>query len=85
MSEERWARYRHRKRLDIEYDVRESNALSGEFWAKLHALENEACVRVRTIRNHSFVEEVHQPAFTLMPAEFFSMSIGELRGRAWAR
>lgn len=72
MAEVRWARYRHRHRPDIEYEVQEDNARQdGVFRANVYYLKDEPCVRIRTIRNLSFAEEVHQPAYTLMPAEKF--------------
>jgi hypothetical protein len=72
LSEERWARYRRREHPEIEYSVREGNATqSGEFGAKIYAFKDEPCVRIRTIRNLAFKEEVHQPAYTMMPADKF--------------
>lgn len=72
MAEVRWARYRHRYRLNIQYDVQLANADEGvESWLKEYDVKGEACVRIRTIRNHAFSEEVHEPAYTFMPAKFF--------------
>lgn len=68
MSEIRWVRYSHRERPEIEYDVAcsipDGGPISVEF-------KGERCFRVRTIRNVSIAEEVHEPAYTLMPADKF--------------
>ena len=74
MSEEKivvpdktWVRYRHRTRPEIEFDVAcypGGGPISEEF-------NGESCFLVRTICNHAFAEEVHQPAYTKMPADVF--------------
>jgi len=64
-----WIRYRHRERPEIEYDVAcypipGGGPISSEF-------KGERCFHIRTVRNISFAEEVHQPAYTMMPANKF--------------
>lgn len=72
MNEERWLRYRHRKIPAIEYEVLEdSSTPNGEFAAKVYAFKDDLCLRIRSIRNLAFAEEVHEPAFTMMPAGLF--------------
>lgn len=81
MAEVRWVRYRHRKIQNIEYDVQEGNAtISGEFGANVYVFKDEACVRIRTIRNLSFAEEVHEPAYTFMPATLFFYVYEQVEG-----
>lgn len=64
-----WARYGHRGRPEIEYDV-EVESDSGRLTAFLMP-EGGYCFRIRTIKNHSHHEEAHRPAYTYMPAEHF--------------
>ena len=66
IEEATWIRYRHRERLEIEYEV-ESDPDTCE--PLPFVFRGEVCHRIRTIRNLSYPEEVHQPAFTMMPAE----------------
>jgi hypothetical protein len=67
----RFVRYQHRKRPDIEYDVLEDSAKNGLPFTRYDPKTGELCHLVRTVRNASFFEEVHQPAYTLMPAARF--------------
>lgn len=71
MSEnEEWVRYRHKTNRAIEYDVAchwlivPSAGISQMF-------KGEWCFRIRTVRNLAHFEEVHQPAYTMMPADKF--------------
>ena len=69
-TETAWARYRHREKPEIEYDV--------EIFASNRSLivhtkpMTEPCFRIRTIKNHFKEEEIHQPAYTYMPTEEFT-------------
>ncbi|QIN79642.1 hypothetical protein GBA65_15155 [Rubrobacter marinus] len=65
-----WRRYRHRDRPEIEYDV-EIFASNGSLVVHTAPTKGEPCFRVRTIRNLSFREEAHRPAYTYMPTEGF--------------
>ncbi len=76
MSDTTWARYRHREKPEIEYEV-EARAASGEPIVQFEPTGSEPCHRIRTIKNHGHYEEAHQPAFTYMPADKFT----ELYGR----
>ncbi len=68
MSDTTWTRYRHRERPEIEYEVE-----LREGWGRPLAapFNGEPCYRIRTIKNHGHHEEIHQPAFTYMPADKF--------------
>lgn len=67
MREARWQRYRHKANNRIEYDVEVHR--SGKLFG--HVFKGELCFRIRTIRNIANPEEVHQPAYTMMPADKF--------------
>lgn len=60
-----WQRYRHKANSGIEYDV-ETHSGGALFES---VFKGELCHRIRTIRNLSYPEEVHQPAYTMMPAD----------------
>lgn len=64
---EGWVRYKHKLNRAIEYDV---EIFSFDV-PNMHIFEHEPCYRIRTVRNISFPEEVHQPAYTMMPADRF--------------
>jgi glycerophosphoryl diester phosphodiesterase len=65
-----WARYRHRERPDIEFDVEVS--ARGNLVVRHEPISGEPCYhRIRTIRNLSHHEEAHQPAYTYMPTDRF--------------
>ena len=68
-----WVRYRHRKRPDIEFDVEASE--TADEWGLVtrpEPISGEPCFLIRTVRNHSHHEEIHQAAFTHMPAQEFN-------------
>jgi len=67
-KETRYVRYTHRERPDIEYDVESSYPYGGPV---PYVFNGESCYQVRTIRNVSFAEEVHQSERTMMPSRHF--------------
>jgi hypothetical protein len=66
-SAEEWQRVYHRAR-----DHRGTSPINYEVeMGTLHEFRGENCVKVRTVRNHAFSEDVHTPAHTLMPVDYF--------------
>lgn len=62
-----WIKYRNTGDKGIEYLV-ECDDTGDPLTYSFHG---ERCVRMQTIRNYSLKEQVHQPAFTMMPVEHF--------------